>query len=90
MAKNQQSKKNPCWKGYEQIGTKNKKGKKVPNCVPKKSENEESITESLMINKFIECIVDKKYTSANKYLKSIVEDKIQKRIEKAINTPLFR
>ncbi len=26
-------KKNPCWKGYKQIGTKNKEGKVVPNCV---------------------------------------------------------
>lgn len=26
----------PCWKGYEMVGTKIKKGKKVPNCVPKK------------------------------------------------------
>jgi hypothetical protein len=25
-----------CWKGYEQIGTKKKNGKDVPNCVPKK------------------------------------------------------
>ena len=24
----------PCWDGYEQIGTKTKNGKKVPNCVP--------------------------------------------------------
>lgn len=24
----------PCWKGYEQVGMKTKKGKKVPNCVP--------------------------------------------------------
>lgn len=24
----------PCWKGYKQIGTKNKGGKQVPNCVP--------------------------------------------------------
>ena len=24
----------PCWKGYKQIGMKNKGGKKVPNCVP--------------------------------------------------------
>lgn len=24
----------PCWKGYEMVGTKLKKGKKVPNCVP--------------------------------------------------------
>ena len=28
--------KNPCWKGYEAIGMKTLKGKKVPNCVPKK------------------------------------------------------
>jgi hypothetical protein len=25
----------PCWKGYEQIGFKTKKGRRVPNCVPK-------------------------------------------------------
>ncbi|MBB6609570.1 hypothetical protein H7F15_00835 [Pontibacter sp. Tf4] len=24
----------PCWKGYEQVGMKNKDGKQVPNCVP--------------------------------------------------------
>jgi len=26
--------KNPCWDGYEMIGTKQVKGKEVPNCVP--------------------------------------------------------
>jgi hypothetical protein len=25
-----------CWKGYEQVGMKEKNGKMVPNCVPKK------------------------------------------------------
>jgi hypothetical protein len=25
---------NPCWKGYEMVGTKTKDGKEVPNCVP--------------------------------------------------------
>lgn len=25
--------KNPCWKGYKQIGTKKKNGRSVPNCV---------------------------------------------------------
>ena len=29
-------KKDPCWEGYEQVGMKMKKGKLVPNCVPKK------------------------------------------------------
>ena len=26
----------PCWDGYEKVGTKNKAGKSVPNCVPEK------------------------------------------------------
>ena len=29
-------KNNPCWKGYQMIGTKKKGGRTVPNCVPKK------------------------------------------------------
>lgn len=29
-------KKDPCWEGYEMIGMKTKKGRKVPNCVPEK------------------------------------------------------
>ena len=29
--------KNPCWKGYEMIGTKVKDGRTVPNCVPEKT-----------------------------------------------------
>ena len=28
---------NPCWKGYKQIGMKDKGGKQVPNCVPNES-----------------------------------------------------
>ena len=26
----------PCWKGYEKVGMKEKGGKEVPNCVPEK------------------------------------------------------
>jgi len=26
---------NPCWKGYYPVGTKQKGGRTVPNCVPK-------------------------------------------------------
>lgn len=33
----------PCWKGYEMIGMKDKDGKKVPNCVPKE-ELEEAVS----------------------------------------------
>jgi hypothetical protein len=32
---------NPCWKGYKPVGTKQKGGKTVPNCVPKESIDED-------------------------------------------------
>ena len=38
---------------------------------------------------FIKAISTKKYAKANKYLKGIIEDKIQKRIESSLNEPLF-
>ena len=31
--------KNACWKGYTAVGTKNKNGRQVPNCVPVKEEH---------------------------------------------------
>ena len=33
--------KDPCWKGYQMVGMKDKNGKKVPNCVPTSEEVEE-------------------------------------------------
>jgi hypothetical protein len=33
--------KDPCWKGYKMVGTKKKRGKKVPNCVPEERQIEE-------------------------------------------------
>lgn len=38
--------KNPCWKGYEQYGMKEKNGKKVPNCVKKEYDANEGIKRS--------------------------------------------
>jgi hypothetical protein len=40
-----QEKQDPCWKGYKQLGTKEKNGKTVPNCV--KTEDAEVNLESL-------------------------------------------
>ena len=34
-----EEKKGPCWKGFKQVGLKNKNGKMVPNCVPEKPKN---------------------------------------------------
>jgi len=42
---NEGDKKSPCWKGYEAIGMKTKGGKKVPNCVPIKENDEKPETE---------------------------------------------
>ena len=33
--------KDPCWKGYKQVGMKKKNGKEVPNCVPEEVDLEE-------------------------------------------------
>ena len=32
----------PCWKGYKQVGMKDKNGKEVPNCVPEGVVNEQT------------------------------------------------
>lgn len=40
--KKDQGDKDPCWKGYQQVGMKKKNGKEVPNCVPKEEVEESS------------------------------------------------
>ena len=57
MAK-KSKKSGPCWEGYEMIGMKTKGGRKVPNCVPKKSSGGE--------------MVEKEYTGS--YIKSEIGD----------------
>ena len=45
--------------------------------------------EKTKIIKFIEEISCKNYARAHKYLKSVIEDKITKRINRATEKPLF-
>ena len=45
--------------------------------------------ENTDIINFIECIMAKKYASANKYLNRAVEFKLQQKIEQELETPLF-
>ena len=49
------SKKDPCWKGYHMVGTKDKSGKQVPNCVPVSEDSHVSdvITARELINKAV-------------------------------------
>lgn len=42
-ARTKKIKDDPCWKGYEMVGTKKKNGKEVPNCVPKESAVKETV-----------------------------------------------
>ena len=62
----------PCWKGYKQIGMKDKGGKQVPNCVP----NESVVTEAgvpkmyvkyMAVQKKVKELEDKQKTMGAKY-----------------------
>ena len=55
---------NPCWEGYEAIGTKIVDGREVPNCVPIKA-TEEFITEYIPYDDIAEqyCNCDYGYTA---------------------------
>lgn len=48
-----------------------------------------NLKESALIANFINAIFEKNYTEANKYLKCAIEDKLQARINNALNQPLF-
>lgn len=44
----EEAKSDPCWKGYEMVGMKDKNGRKVPNCVPVKEEaSQEEFTKEI-------------------------------------------
>ena len=53
----------PCWKGYEMIGTKKKGGKEVPNCVPK--EEFELVVEYLFVEGFADTIENAEVMAEN-------------------------
>ena len=46
----------PCWKGYQMVGMKDKNGKKVPNCVPEETQVKEELTPSSVPEKGREAI----------------------------------
>lgn len=80
-----------CWKGYKQAGTKKKGGKTVDNCVPvkKAKKKKKQVNENFNISAFINCVLEKNYSEANKYLTDILTSKMQQRIESELSTPLF-
>jgi hypothetical protein len=64
------------------------KSKKGKGSYSRKKKDDETLTESTILN-FIDCILEKKYDDASKYLTSILNSKLQARIEKELDTPLF-
>jgi hypothetical protein len=68
-----------CWKGYKKVGTKKKGGRTVNDCV--------KVNES--VTKFVEAVMANEHSTAHRYLKQIINKKLQNRIKKEIETPLF-
>jgi len=75
--------KDPCWKNYEQYGTKEKNGKEVPNCVPKKKQNldeSEDLEEFLLFEEeeslFLEKLGEKQLEEAKYRGKTVKLNKI--------------
>ena len=48
--------KNPCWKGYKQVGMKEKGGKQVPNCVPIDEIDEGKVNQSKVNSSFTKVV----------------------------------
>jgi len=64
------------------------KSKAIAKAMGKKKKKA-PITESEGVVAFINAISSKNYAQANKYLHSVIEDKLQQRISASLNEPLF-
>ena len=81
----------PCWKGYKQIGMKDKDGKKVPNCVPE-SYDVYSESEGYTIT-FTEPITEaeyQEYLNAPDYLCNYYQKSIWKESEREYGKNQYR
>jgi hypothetical protein len=72
---------NPCWKGYKQIGMKDKGGKQVPNCVPNESITEANGRGFATIQKDIAKVVDTIQYELEKYKSNKGTDKAKQNVE---------
>lgn len=78
---NQSNQSNPCWNNYEMLGTKEKNGKIVPNCVPKKtssnSSNSSNSTDPLPLELIKGIEIEKEHTSNPQIAKKIALDHLK-------------
>ena len=77
----------PCWKGYKQVGMKDKGGRQVPNCVPNESVvNEEPVKSTgekiQNLNNRIKALKDKMAATKSSEQKNL----IQQRLKNALQT----
>jgi ATP-dependent protease HslVU (ClpYQ) ATPase subunit len=68
----------PCWKGYKQVGMKNKGGRQVPNCVPNESVVKEATDADLIKNmqKTIKDLMSKLNSTKDKKQKEAIKKSI--------------
>lgn len=92
MAKTKKAKKDWDGDGKVESGSDEYKGvkdKAIKKAMGKKKPNKKVVKESADIKGFIAAISGKKYALANKYLKAVINSKIQNRISSSLNEPLF-
>ena len=78
----------PCWKGYKQVGMKNKGGRQVPNCVPNESVVKEDTNFDLQLVKNMQQTIKDLETKLKMAKDSREKEMIKKNI--AVNTGLMR
>jgi hypothetical protein len=77
----------PCWKGYKQVGMKNKGGRQVPNCVPNESVNEASNTGEKIqnLNNRIKVLRDKISATKSPEQKKLHSDRLKNALQSLSN-----
>jgi hypothetical protein len=77
----------PCWKGYKQVGMKDKGGKQVPNCVPNESVNEAPNTGEKIqnLNNRIKVLRDKISATKSPEQKKLHSDRLKNALQSLSN-----
>jgi len=79
---------NPCWKGYKQVGMKDKGGRQVPNCVPNESVVNEAPNTGEKIqnlNNRIKVLRDKLSATKSPEQKKLFQDRLKNALQSLSN-----
>ena len=80
--------KGPCWKGYKQVGMKDKGGRQVPNCVPNESVVNEGPTTGEKIqnlNNRIKALKDKMAATKSSEQKNLIQQRLKNALQSLSN-----